>query len=128
MRLLLDTHTVLWFMGEPEILSPKIRDMIKTTGQQAFVSIATLWEIAIKVSLNKLILPGEYEELFPSSVWASGLSILPIEPHHLALVRRLEFYHRDPFDRLLIAQAKTENMILVSKDSQFSAYDIQILW
>ena len=128
MKLLLDTHTMLWFMREPERLPPEVMRVIKTAGKQAFVSTATLWEIAIKVSINKLSLPGEYEDLFPSSAVDSGLSLLPIEPQHLATVRRLEFHHRDPFDRLIIAQAKVENMILVSKDPHFSSYNVKILW
>lgn len=128
MSLLLDTHTLLWFLREPELLPGKVTEAIESAGKQAFVSMATLWEIAIKVSINKLSLPGEFEDLFPSSVEASGLSLLPIEPRHLATVRRLVFHHRDPFDRLLIAQAQVENLTLVALDPHFSAYGVPLLW
>ena len=84
-----------------------LRERIEDAGLAAHVSVASLWEIAIKVSLNKLTLPGEFETLFPSSVPQSGLTLLPIAVAHIAAVRRLEHHHRDPFDRLLIAQAKT---------------------
>lgn len=94
MSLLLDTHTLLWFLREPELLPGKVTEAIESAGKQAFVSMATLWEIAIKISINKLSLPGEFEDLFPSSVEASGLSLLPIEPRHLATVRRLVFHYR----------------------------------
>ncbi|HLF95656.1 MAG TPA: type II toxin-antitoxin system VapC family toxin [Methylococcaceae bacterium] len=128
MRLLLDTHTLLWFLREPERLPPRVTEVVESAGQQAFVSMASLWEIAIKVSLDKLSLPGEFEELFPSSIEASGLSLLSIEAHHLAVVRRLAFHHRDPFDRLLIAQAHSENLALVSLDSHFAAYGVTVIW
>jgi PIN domain nuclease of toxin-antitoxin system len=90
--------------------------------------MGSLWEIAIKVSLGKLALPGEYEDLLPSSVLDSGMSLLPIETHHLAVVRQLPFHHRDPFDRLLLAQAIAENLVLVSKDGQFLNYPVEIVW
>lgn len=128
MRLLLDTHTLLWFLREPELLPPQVIEAIEMAGREAAVSMASLWEIAIKVSINKLSLPGEFEDLFPSSVEKSGLSLLSIEPRHIAAVRRLEFHHRDPFDRLLIAQAQVENLILVSRDIHFAAYHVPILW
>lgn len=128
MKLLLDTHTLLWFLRDPDLLPPKIVEQIQDSGTEAAVSIASLWEIAIKVSLNKLNLPGEYEDLFPHAVTESGLSLLSIEPRHLAVARRLPLIHRDPFDRLLIAQAKAEGMTLVSRDSNFAAYNIPLLW
>jgi PIN domain nuclease of toxin-antitoxin system len=128
MSLLLDTHTLLWFLREPELLPGKVTEAIESAGKQAFVSMATLWEIAIKVSINKLSLPGEFEDLFPYSVEASGLSLLPIEPRHLAAVRRLVFHHRDPFDRLLIAQAQVEHLTLVALDPHFAAYGVALLW
>ncbi|MGQ0593390.1 MAG: type II toxin-antitoxin system VapC family toxin [Gammaproteobacteria bacterium] len=128
MNLLLDTHTLLWFLREPELLPGRVTEAIEWAGKQAFVSMATLWEIAIKVSINKLSLPGEFEDLFPSSVEASGLSLLSIEPRHLVAVRRLVFHHRDPFDRLLIAQAQVESLTLVALDPHFAAYGVPVMW
>jgi PIN domain nuclease of toxin-antitoxin system len=112
----------------PELLPPQVKEAIETAGRQAAVSMASLWEIAIKVSINKLSLPGEFEDLFPSSVEKSGLSLLSIEPRHLAAVHRLPLHHRGPFDRLLIAQAQVENLIVVSQDSRFPAYHMPVLW
>lgn len=128
MKLLLDTHALLWFLREPEKLRPEVVEAIESAGTDAAVSIATLWEIAIKVSLNKLYLPKEYEELFPDAVPDSGLSLLPVESRHLAAVRRLPFHHRDPFDRLLIAQAQVEGLTLVSSDPRFPGYGVALLW
>jgi PIN domain nuclease of toxin-antitoxin system len=128
MKLLLDTHALLWFLREPEKLPRQVLEEVEAAGATAFVSVATLWEIAIKVSLKKLYLPKEYDELFPQSVPDSGLSLLGIEPSHIAVVSRLPWHHRDPFDRLLIAQAQVEGLTLVTCDSEFSAYGIPLLW
>ena len=128
MSLLLDTHAALWFFQADSRLPASARERIEDAGLAAHVSVASLWEIAIKVSLNKLTLPGEFETLFPSSVPQSGLTLLPIAVAHIAAVRRLEHHHRDPFDRLLIAQAKTEGMTLVSCDPHFPAYGVPLLW
>jgi PIN domain nuclease of toxin-antitoxin system len=128
MRLLLDTHAVLWFLREPEKLPPKVLEEIESAGADARVSLATLWEIAIKASLKKLYLPKEYDELFPQSVTDSGLSLLGIEPQHVGWLSRLPWHHRDPFDRLLIAQAHVEQLTLVSCDPNFPAYAVPILW
>jgi len=128
MRLLLDTHALLWFLREPEKLPPQVLEEIESAGRGAVVSVATLWEIAIKASLKKLYLPKEYDELFPHAVPDSGLSLLGIEPQHINAVSRLAWHHRDPFDRLLIAQAQLEQLTLVSCDPQFSAYGISLLW
>ena len=128
MSLLLDTHAALWFFQADSRLPASTRERIEAAGTAAHVSVASLWEIAIKVSLHKLTLPGEFETLFPSSIDESGLTLLPIAVAHLAAVRRLEHHHRDPFDRLLIAQARTEGMTVVSCDPHFPAYGVPLLW
>ena len=128
MKLLLDTHALLWFLREPHLLPPNVLAAIVAAGSDAAVSVASLWEIAIKASLNKLHLPKSFNELFPQSVSDSGLSLLSIEPAHLAIVSRLPFHHRDPFDRLLIAQAQVESMTLVTCDPQFQSYGAAMLW
>jgi len=127
MRYLLDTHILLWFLQEPEKLPPGTLAIIEEAGGEAAVSIASLWEIAVKVSLNKLSLPRSYGELFPRSVTDSGLTLLPIEPQHLVAVSQLPFHHRDPFDRLLIAQAQVEELTLISNDPLISQYDVALL-
>jgi PIN domain nuclease of toxin-antitoxin system len=128
MRLLLDTHSLLWFLREPEKLAPHVLEEIESAGTDAQVSLATLWEIAIKASLKKLYLPKEYDELFPRSVPDSGLSLLGIESQHISALSRLPWNHRDPFDRLLIAQAQVEGLTLVSGDAHFPKYGISLLW
>lgn len=128
MRLLLDTHAPLWFLREPEKVPPATLEAIETTGPDSFVSVASLWEIAIKASLQMLYLPKAYDELFPQSVFDSGLSMLPIEPPHLGALSRLASHHRDPFDRLLIAQAQVEGLTIVSCDPHFAAYGAALLW
>jgi PIN domain nuclease of toxin-antitoxin system len=99
MRLLLDTHALLWFLREPDKLPPKTLGIIEQSGTEARVSIASLWEIAIKTSLKKLSLPSSYEELFPASVTASGLSLLPIEPAHLHALCFIIAIHSTVIDR-----------------------------
>lgn len=128
MRLLLDTHALLWFLRDPEKLPARVLCEIETAGPRTSVSMASLWEIAIKTSLNKLCLPKPFDELFPQSVPDSGLSLLGIEPRHLNEVSRLPWHHRDPFDRLLIAQAKCDGLTLVSCDPKFASYGVSVLW
>jgi PIN domain nuclease of toxin-antitoxin system len=128
MRYLVDTHTLLWFLREPDKLPPDVLKTIENAGEETGVSLASLWEIAIKVSLNKLHLPKPFEELFPQSVPESGLALLPIESRHLAEVSCLPFHHRDPFDRMMIAQAKAEGLAIITCDPHFSAYGVPLIW
>ncbi len=132
MNLLIDTHVLLWFMAGNERLSSVARRQIESSNNEAFVSIASLWEIAIKVSLNKLTLTQPLDELFSQRLERDGFRILPIEPKDTFQVARLPFHHRDPFDRLLIAQAIVNRMPLLSGDSIFDAYlsdsDVHRIW
>lgn len=126
--MLRDTHTLLWFLREPHMLTPRLLEALTSGQNEAHVSIASLWEIAIKASLNKLSLPRPYEELFPQAVTDSGLHLLSISPAHIAGICQLPHHHRDPFDRLLIAQAIAENMTLASCDPHFAAYGVPVIW
>lgn len=128
MRLLLDTHALLWFCEGSSELSSSAKDAMEDSSNQCFVSHASAWEIAIKLSLHKLHLDMGYEELFPTSVLTNGFHILDQTFAHYQELLALPFHHRDPFDRLLIAQARKENMTLVSCDRVFPAYDVPILW
>src|SRR2546421_11524540 len=128
MKLLLDTHTFLWFiMGNPN-LSANARALIEDQGNDKLLSIASLWEIAIKVSIGKLALSAPFDTLIPQQLSANGFELLRLEVNHAAALINLPFHHRDPFDRLLIAQARIEQMQIVSVDSAFDAYQIQRLW
>jgi PIN domain nuclease of toxin-antitoxin system len=127
-RFLLDTHTFLWWVsGAPE-LSITARKTISDTGNECFLSIASCWEMAIKSSLGKLRLSKPVERFVHDLVTENGFRLLAIDLRHAAIVETLPFHHRDPFDRLLIAQAKTEKLTIISADSMFSTYGVKLLW
>lgn len=122
-RLLLDTHIFLWWRSEPNRLGPEIHQSI-IEADLVFVSAASVWEAAIKSSLGKLRLPASIE----AGVAESGFEKMPVTFSHAVGVADLPFHHRDPFDRLLIAQAQVESLVLVTRDREFEAYPIEILW
>lgn len=130
MRVLLDTHTLLWYISGDDALSKICYELIENTENTVFVSTASLWEAAIKMGLGKLEVHGAHtiQELVEVGVYANQLELLGITPAHLDGVRTLPLHHRDPFDRLLIAQALSENLLLLSRDRAFSAYGVQLLW
>ena len=128
MKILLDTHALIWFLEDDPSLSLRARTAIETAGAVRKVSHASAWEIAIKVSLGKLRLPIPFEELVPGRVESLRFEWLPIFPAHLHRLIDLPFHHRDPFDRLLIAQAQAEKLTLVSRDPWFVDYGVPVLW
>jgi len=127
-RLLLDTHSFLWFIGGSLSLSPKARALIEDADNQPFLSMASLWEMAIKLSIGRLSLGQPFETLIPEQMKLNGIELLQIEMPHIVAVASLPFHHRDPFDRLLVAQAIVEQMPIVSGDPAFDLYTIQRLW
>lgn len=128
MKFLLDTHTFLWFIeGSPQ-LSTKAPKLIDTRTNRSYLSVASLWEIAIKISLGKLQLSRPFEVLIPRELGRRNLTRLDITVEHTAQVSKLPFHHRDPFDRLLIAQALVEQLPIVSADVSFDAYGVTRLW
>jgi PIN domain nuclease of toxin-antitoxin system len=128
LRYLLDTGVWLWSLLEPERLSRKAQDVITDLEQEIFLSAATSWEIAIKSSQGKLKLPEPPQSFVPHFMREQGLRPLPISHQHALAVASLESHHRDPFDRLLIAQAGLENMILINADRIFERYPVELLW
>jgi PIN domain nuclease of toxin-antitoxin system len=126
--LLLDTHTFLWFIGGNTNLSNTARNAIEDISNQRFISIATLWEISIKVSIGKLKIGLAFIELVEQEVYGNAIEILEISSEHLDELVKLPFHHKDPFDRLIISQSLVENMTLVSKDAAFQSYPIKLLW
>ena len=112
MRYLLDTHTLLWFLSGDESLSQTARQLIENEANQIFVSIASLWEITIKSSLSKLELASSLEQMLVDKLLENDIQTLAISVHHLMGVHNLPFYHRDPFDRLIVAQSLIEKMQL----------------
>lgn len=127
MKLLLDTHTFIWFVENDDSLPSNLKSYIEDAQNEIFVSIASLWEIAIKVSLGKLELGNSLPTLI-NQIEANGFMFLPILPQHTIYVSSLPFYHRDPFDRLLIAQSCVDDFILVSKDNIFKEYEVKCVW
>jgi PIN domain nuclease of toxin-antitoxin system len=128
MDLILDTHSFLWFINGNAELSSNARALIEKAEHRKLISKASLWEIAIKMSLGKLSLPAPFGDFIPNHIEPNGFEVLDIRLPHFAAVSVLPFHHRDPFDRLLIAQAIIEDSPIVSKDEQFDAYAITRLW
>ncbi len=128
MRLLLDSHALLWFREGNAALSAPARAAIEDLGNEKYVSYVTAWEVAIKASLGKLRLAVSYDDLFPGALLTNGFLALPADFRHYRELLTLPFHHRDPFDRLLIAQARVEGLTLVSCDPDFPAYGVPVLW
>lgn len=128
MNLLLDTHTLLWFGLNDTRLSDRARSLICDSTNQPLVSPASYWEIAIKISLGKYRLSQDLASFVKEQIAANRLDILAIAPEHAAVVATLPFHHRDPFDRMLIAQAIHERIPLISSDAILDKYPITRLW
>ena len=128
MKYLLDTHTLLWFLKGDKKLSDKARQLIDSPRNSKFLSIVSLWEIAVKVSLGKLVLDKSFERLFPEQLYFSRIEILDITVDSLIKLTTLPFHHRDPFDRLIIAQALVEGIPIIGADAAFDAYGISREW
>jgi PIN domain nuclease of toxin-antitoxin system len=119
LRLLLDTHALLWGLMSPERLPDGVRTAIRSESDRTFVSVASIWEIAIKARLGKLYAPDDLPSLIDND---PDYDVLPITPEHAWRVRRLPILHRDPFDQLLIAQALVEDLTIVTHDRAVSRY------
>ncbi len=128
MRLLFDTHALLWFYLDDPQLSVTAHSLIVDPSNIKLVSPSSYWEIAIKISKKKYALTKPYEVSMREAINDNGFGYLPIEPRHTAILTTLPFHHKDPFDRLLIAQAGYENIPIVSADVQLDAYGITRLW
>lgn len=128
MKFLLDTHVLIWFiMGDTRLPIP-LRAVIETIENHRLVSVASVWEIAIKMSLGKLDMGAPFTALIPDQLIANRIEMLPIAVAHLHQVAQLPFHHRDPFDRLLIAQSQVEQIPLLSHDATFDPYSVQRIW
>lgn len=127
MRLLIDTHAFLWFIQGNDSLSNVAKSLIEDSTNQKFISIASLWEIAIKVSIGKLEIAMPMIDLVAEQVFGNAFEILQILPEHLDELANLPFHHKDPFDRVIIAQSLAEDMSIISVDKAFRDYAVQIL-
>jgi PIN domain nuclease of toxin-antitoxin system len=125
-KFLVDTHCWLWLQASPERLSPAVVSLLENPVNDLILSAASSWEIAIKYALRKLPLPEPPSRYVPRRMAVSGTRGLPIEHAHTLRVAELPMHHRDPFDRLLVAQAQIEKLVLVTVDRQFERYDVEI--
>jgi PIN domain nuclease of toxin-antitoxin system len=127
MRVLLDTHAFLWWANDDSRLSSGARQAIGDAAD-AFLSVASCWEVAIKVSRGRLTLPKPVERFFPEELGANRVQLLQIDLDDVARVATLPFHHRDPFDRLLVAQALSDELTIVSADPVFRKYGVKRVW
>ena len=128
MRLLLDTHALVWALAEPGQLSPRARAAVSNSASDVYVSMASAWELAILHGLQRVRLGAPLDIIFTERLAALRIRLLPVQLQHVATVAALPRHHRDPFDRLLIATAMIEKLALVSRDRAFEQYDVTVLW
>jgi PIN domain nuclease of toxin-antitoxin system len=127
MRILIDTQAFIWFVENDKHIPAKIKKELEESSNTIIVSIASLWEMAIKMSLNKLQLSCDIEEMI-EKIYINGFEILPILPVHIIKLSKLDFVHRDPFDRIIISQSLTEDFQVVSSDRIFDDYGVRRKW
>lgn len=127
MRLLLDTHAIIWHIEQNPSLSAKASRAIKNPDNEIFVSAVNIWELSIKVSLGKLKLPKTVKEI-AAELRSGGVTFIQISDEHAMATEALPWHHRDPFDRMLIAQTRQEGLTLVARDDVFDQYDVALLW
>ncbi|OGQ00812.1 MAG: twitching motility protein PilT [Deltaproteobacteria bacterium RBG_19FT_COMBO_52_11] len=128
MKILLDTHAFLWWITDDQKLSSRAREVISDAENELFFSAASGWEISIKVQLGRLKLPEEPERFIPEQLRLNFIRSLPIQMRHALFVSTLPNHHRDPFDRMLVAQAQLEEMSILSADLQMSRYQVELIW
>jgi PIN domain nuclease of toxin-antitoxin system len=128
LRLLLDTHAFLWFVLDDAKLSLPARQAIESVDNEVLISPASYWEIAIKISLGKYRLSGSFERFWDTGMRRNNITALPIEIRHADRLAAMAFHHKDPFDRLVIAQALVEELHLMSADQRFDAYGVSRVW
>ena len=128
MKLLLDTHTFIWWDSEPAKLSSQALALCQDRTNTLLLSVASVWEMQIKLQLGKLRVSLPLRDLIESQQQVNSLQVLPIGLSHVLALENLPAHHKDPFDRLLIAQANVEDAFLVSRDQVFSDYPVKLLW
>jgi PIN domain nuclease of toxin-antitoxin system len=124
---IIDTQSFIWYVEDDSKLPARIKAMMEKAGVYLLLSVASLWEITIKVSLGKLRLSSSLQDTF-TGIEKNGFEILPIETNHLLELSKLEYFHRDPFDRLIIAQSISEEMPVISSDDMFGKYPVDRIW
>jgi PIN domain nuclease of toxin-antitoxin system len=127
MNNLIDTHALIWFLNGDNKLAGNARKSIESEEAINFISIASLWEMAIKISLGKLELNNPFNKI-SEQIEKNGFQILPITFDDTLILSTLPFYHRDPFDRIIIAQSINNNLTIISKDEYFIEYEVSLIW
>lgn len=128
MQVLLDTNAFLWWVTDDDKLSKTARSIISNPGNPIFFSVASAWEIVIKSQLGKLPLPEPAKLYVPNRVKHYGFIVISISMKDVLEISNLENHHKDPFDRLLIAQGKTHNLPIITADKKFELYDVEVVW
>ena len=128
MKVLLDTYAFIWWDSNPTKLSPQALAVCQDQANQVFLSVASVWEMQIKLQVEKLHLDFPLAEIIENQQQTNNIQILPVALEHVLALRDLPLVHKDPFDRILIAQARTEAAVLVSHDSVFADYEVNFLW
>jgi PIN domain nuclease of toxin-antitoxin system len=128
MNILLDSHTLIWFSQNSLQLSSSAIKILEDRNNLLFLSLVSVWEIQIKVQLGKLNLDISLSEIVKDQTKINDVQILPLKLSHIWTLDTLPYYHKDPFDRLLISQAITENLIILGVDSVFNSYPVQKIW
>ena len=128
MRVLLDTHAFLWFITADPKLSTQAAQVIRDGRNDVLLSLASVWEIAIKVSIGRLPIPQPLDTFVPQQLGFNRIGLLPVELRHALAIARLPLHHRDPFDRMLVVQAQADDIPIVSADTTLDAYGVQRLW
>jgi PIN domain nuclease of toxin-antitoxin system len=126
MRVLIDTHVLLWGLQNEEKLSRRVRILLPAA--DIWISVASIWEIIAKVQIGKLALPKPVGDYLTSKLTANGVSVLALTLDHVKRLEELPLHHRDPFDRILVAQSLAESMPLVTADPQLEKYSIELIW
>jgi len=128
MRALLDTHTFRWWVTNQPQLSETVKSIRQDRKNQIFFSAASGWEIAIKAQLGKLEIPSEPEDFIANQLEINSFQVLPIELKHALYIYHLPTHHKDPFDRILVAQSQVENLPLLTLDRQIIRYEVDVIW
>ncbi len=125
---LLDTHTLIWLIDDPDKLSSKVANILLNENNSLYYSMISIWEITIKISIGKLDLQDDWFAVFQTELFHNRILPISMNWQQMQILEKLPFHHRDPFDRMLIAQAQFNKLQILSKDSVFSQYDISVIW